>query len=138
MELIDINSEYIVCINGFDKSFDDNFIYHPKNDKKWTWKDRLFRNEMICACKESPVIETQRRIWWWNEDEFLKFFPHMMIEDNKAYTKPHLLISLSNGNTISMYFRTYVEVCSFVKWMEGQNGYIRLKHNEFVKNCYIL
>lgn len=62
----------------------------------------------------------------------------MMIEDNKAYTKPHLLISLSNGNTISMYFRTYVEVCSFVKWMEGQNGYIRLKHNEFVKNCYII
>lgn len=135
----DINSESIVSIECRDKTDSWEFIYHPKNTiQKVKWYElALNRNKQREVNKQEATVERTIPYHWLTETEFKVGYPRHMIFDGEVFIKPRVIISLSNGDRIKCYFNTKSECIEFVKWLEVQEGYIKLCECKMLDECEI-
>lgn len=135
----DINSESIVSIECRDKTLSLKFVYHPKNTiKKAKWYELVKNtNEQMEVNKNEGTIDNTVPYYWYGETQFKILYPKYMIFANEPYIKPRVIVSLANGDKITCYFKTKLESKEFAKWLEVQEGYIKLCECKMLNECEI-
>lgn len=73
------------------------------------------------------------------ESELKEIIPYYtIIWGTDIYIKPKVIIELSNGRNVTMYFDTsYDETLKFIKWLKEQKGYVNLTDFEVKQNCLV-
>lgn len=138
MDRLYINTKQIVSIITYKSTKDNFWKYHPKYDKKITWKERIFGEcEMRKVNRKEGIVLYEGTSWWFSEKDFLTINRHKFIKNKEIWIDPKVCINLINQHAVEIYFPSYSDAIDFVEWLSLQYGYVDLKNNNKTKNCTI-